>query len=119
MKHSYSGAATIHLTGDWTITGVVQQVPRLTGLEMRRTCRAGTVAVDCSGIAEIDLSGFQLLYVWLHCIQLHGLRPELVNMPVWMYEAQKRQGVAQVFENELMERWADDCSSRDAAMVVD
>lgn len=103
MKHP-SGASTIHLTGDWTITGVVQQVPRLTGLEICGTCSVKTVAVDCSGINGIDLSGFQLLYVWLHCIQLNGLHPELVNMPDWMHEAQKRQGVAQVFEHEIQER---------------
>jgi len=79
-------------------------VTRLTELEIRNTRPGGSVVIDCSGIDQIDLSGFQLLYVWLHCMQLSGVRPELVNMPEWMLEAQQRQGIAQVFENELQER---------------
>lgn len=60
----------------------------------------GTVVVDCSGIRGIDHNGFQLLYVWLHCIQLRGMHPELVNMPGCMREAQERLGIKQLFENE-------------------
>jgi len=99
MNPAYSSAATTHLTGDWTIAGVVQQVSRLTEFEIGCARSGVTVVVDCSGIAGIDLSGFQLLYVWLQCIQLRGLRPKLVNMPEWMREAQELQGVSQVFEN--------------------
>jgi ABC-type transporter Mla MlaB component len=83
---------------------VVQQVSRLAELEIGGARPGDAVVIDCSGIAEIDLSGFQLLYVWLQCIQLSGLRPELVNIPEWMLEAQERQGITQVFEKELQER---------------
>jgi ABC-type transporter Mla MlaB component len=104
MQATQLSAATTRLIGDWTIAGVIQQVTRLSELEIRSGRSGDTVVIDCSGIDQIDLSGFQLLYVWLHCMQLSGLHPELVNMPEWMREAQQRQGIAQVFENELQER---------------
>jgi len=104
MKTTHSCAETTRLIGDWTISGVVQQVTRLTELEIRSSLPGVPVVIDCSGIDRIDLSGFQLLYVWLHCMQLNGLHTELVNMPEWMCEVQQRQGVAQVFENVPQER---------------
>lgn len=104
MKTTHSCAETTCLIGDWTISGVVQQVTRLTELEIRSSRPGAPVVIDCSGIDRIDQSGFQLLYVWLHCMQMNGLHPELVNMPEWMREAQQRQGIAQVFEHELQER---------------
>lgn len=104
MKRTHSCAATIHLIGDWTITGVVKQVSHLTGLHNSGARPGDPVAIDCSGIAGIDLNGFQLLSVWLHCIQLSGLRPKLVNVPNTMREAQKRQGITQLLDNELQER---------------
>jgi len=78
-------------------------VNQLTEFEIGCARSGVTVVVDCSGIAGIDLSGFQLLYVWLHCIQLSGLRPELVNMPDWMREAQELQGIKQIFEDNTRE----------------
>jgi len=75
----------------------------LTELEIGSTRKGIAVAVDCSGINGIDMSGFQLLYVWLHCIELSGLHPELVNMPEWMRETQEVLGVTQVFDNDIRE----------------
>jgi ABC-type transporter Mla MlaB component len=94
-----TGAAA-HLSGDWTIAGVGQQVASLTAFRIDDAGPGATIAIDCSGIDGIDLSGFQLLFVWLHCIQLRGLRPELVNMPEWMSAAQERQGLATLFTCE-------------------
>lgn len=106
MNRSHSYEATAHLTGDWTMAGVVKQVSRLTELDIRGIRPGIPAVIDCSGIDRIDLSGFQLLYVWLHCLELNGLRPELVNVPPWMREAQLRQGLAQAFEGEPSEREA-------------
>jgi ABC-type transporter Mla MlaB component len=101
---SIDSISTTHLIGDWTFTGVAQQVVRLTELQFCGVHSPGaTVVIDCSGIEGIDLNGFQLLYVWLHCIHMRGLRPELVNLPDWMCDAQERLGITRVFENESME----------------
>jgi ABC-type transporter Mla MlaB component len=98
---SKTSVSTTHLNGDWTISGIVQQLPRLTKLKFNTDRANAIIAVDCSGIEEIDLHGFELLYVWLHCIKLRGLRTELVNIPDWMREAQVRMGVNQAFESEM------------------
>jgi anti-anti-sigma regulatory factor len=98
MGAGISATATARLSGDWTIAGVGQQVASLTEFRIEGTGPDTTVAIDCSGIDGIDLSGFQLLFVWLHCIRLRGLRPELVNMPDWMSTAKERQGLNRLFE---------------------
>lgn len=84
--------ATTRLTGDWTIMGVVRQATRLTQSEINDGYPA-TVVVDCSGIDDIDMNGFELLYFWLHCIRLRGLRPVLKNIPECMRVAQQRLGI--------------------------
>ena len=102
-----NNAATVHeahLSGDWTIAGVGQQVASLTEFRINGADSGATVAIDCSGINGIDLSGFQLLFVWLHCIRLRGMRVELVNMPDWMQEARQQQGLAHSIDYELQER---------------
>lgn len=100
MKAVSSSVVTKRLNGDWTITGVVQQVACLTESRHGDSRSSGTVAIDCSGIEKIDLSGIELLGTWLECIQLSGRRPELVNMPVCMRETGKRLG-----SNEL-KKWS-------------
>lgn len=99
---SKTSISTTHLNGDWTIGGIVQQLPRLTKFQFYTDREDATIAIDCSGIKEIDLHGFELLYVWLHCIKLRGLRTELVNIPDWMREAQMRMGVNHAFESEML-----------------
>lgn len=101
---SNTSISTTNLIGDWTLTGIVQQVASLTKFENNAVHPGDTVVIDCSGIDRIDLNGFQLLYVWIHCIQLRGFHPELVNMPQWMCEAQERERAVRAIENELHER---------------
>jgi len=112
METITSSITTTHLAGDWTIAGVVQQLPRLAQSEISGARPGGTVVIDCSGIRGIDHNGFQLLYVWLHCIQLRGLRPELVNLSGSMREAQERLGIKQLFENELKKQSYDMAGNR-------
>jgi ABC-type transporter Mla MlaB component len=118
MEQPHAKAVATRLIGDWTMTGVVQQVTRLTELEIRNSRPGSTVIIDCSDINRIDLGGFQLLYVWLHCIQLNGLKPELVNVPEWMREAQDRLRISQVFKIELQERVAVDRKQRPMASNI-
>lgn len=98
---SKTSISITHLNGDWTIAGIVQQLPRLTKFQFNTDRTDATIAIDCSGIEEIDVHGFELLYVWLHCIKLRGLRTELINIPDNMLKAQMRMGVKQVFGSEM------------------
>ena len=104
MGHTGSFATTAHLSGDWTIAGVVQQVALLTEFQAAESAPGATVVIDCSGIDEIDLSGFQLIFAWLHCIRIKGLQHELINVPDWMRDGQRRLGITLESEPELTER---------------
>lgn len=88
-------AATMQLNGDWTIAGVGQQLSTISCLPFQED--TGTVAIDCSGIDQIDLSGLQLLHVWFHCIRLRGLQPSLCNVPDAMMTSLARLGMADNF----------------------
>ena len=70
-----------HLNGDWTINGVVRQIAPLVELSNCWDCSYPTVDIDCSGIEGIDSCGFQLLYTWMHCLEIKGIESKLVNLP--------------------------------------
>ncbi|MFZ4857764.1 MAG: STAS domain-containing protein [Desulfuromonadaceae bacterium] len=38
------------------------------------------IRIDCRGVHTADISGLQLLYVWMQCARLRGVESELVNM---------------------------------------
>ena len=85
---------TEKIGGDWSITGIVQQAKPLVELSNGYHETARSINIDCGGIKIIDLSGFQLLYVWMQCLHLRGFRAELINIPDFMQEAQKGLGFA-------------------------
>lgn len=86
------------LTGDWTIAEITQHVEKL--MKLSNDSMPGEISIDCSGIRAIDLSGFQLLYVWLRCLQIKGLRPRLVNIPEQILESQRMLGFQPTFSSE-------------------
>ena len=69
------------LNGDWTVNGVVRQIEPLVELSNCWDCNSSTVDIDCSGIEEIDSCGFQLLYTWLHCLEIRGIESKLLTLP--------------------------------------
>ena len=87
------------LTGDWTIAGVKAQVERLTGYTSKTVHEPenSLMTVDCGDIVEIDMTGLQLLYVWLHCVRQRGLQPCLTNLPECMSRLMARLGVDKLF----------------------
>ena len=87
------------LKGDWTINGVVRQIPPLMALSDRWDRNFTSVDIDCSGIEGIDICGFQLLYTWLHCLEISGIRSNLVNLPEFAKESQYRLGLTDYFHH--------------------
>lgn len=81
------------LGGDWTIRGVTQQIDPLTALSEELDPETREVAIDCSGIEMIDVCGFQLLYTWLHCLQMRGFQPRLVRIPAPVAQSQRILGL--------------------------
>ena len=98
MKGRTSSIAA-HLEGDWTINGVVRQIDPLMELSRNWDRTSTVIDIDCSGIAGIDLCGFQLLYTWLHCLDIRGVKPKLVNVPDFVHESQDRLGLTALFDS--------------------
>ncbi|MDD5284369.1 MAG: STAS domain-containing protein [Desulfuromonadaceae bacterium] len=87
-----------NLSGDWTISGVMSQVDSLSdSLQKGGTGRKKNLHVDCARISNIDMSGLQLLHVWIECARMRGISPQLVNLPDGMQETIRRLGLGKCF----------------------
>ena len=86
------------LTGDWTVSGVVGQCKVLSrslqGLDSGRKKR---IRIDCGKISSIDMSGLQLLHVWMELVKMRGVEAELLNLPNDMQRTIERLGLGQSF----------------------
>jgi len=71
-----------HLSGDWTIAGVVGKLGLLTHL-LQQQASAGEkfIHIDCGEIDSIDMSGVQLIHVWRECGRMRDVNIQLVNVP--------------------------------------
>ena len=86
------------LSGDWTISGVVSQVNSLSqSLQKLESARNKRIHIDCGRIESIDMSGLQLLHVWMELVKMHGVKTELVNLPDSMQQSINRLGLSQSF----------------------
>jgi len=87
-----------HLSGDWTIAGVVTQVDALSNsLEKLSGGKNRRLHVDCAKIDCIDMSGLQLLHVWMQCANMRGVQTQLINLPEAMKQIIQRLGLNQSF----------------------
>ena len=74
-----------NLSGDWTISGVVKQLDSLSHALQNLESRGNKkLLVDCGNINSIDMTGLQLLHVWMECARIRGVKPQLINLPVDM-----------------------------------
>ena len=88
------------LSGDWTISGVVKQMDSLSNtLQSLESCGNKKLHVDCRYIKSIDMSGLQLLHVWMECARMRGVEPQLVNLPVDMHHKIQNLGLGQYFKD--------------------
>ena len=70
------------LEGDWTITGVTSNIDSMAlSLQQLEPGSGKNLRVDCGEIKEADISGLQLLNVWIQCARFRGVEPMLVNVP--------------------------------------
>ena len=93
----YEGGARVTLWGHWNLSSVIRQIESLSALQPLESGRAEHYSVDCAGIGSIDREGLQVLHVWIQCVRLRGLKPELSNLPEGMLESIKRQGLESCF----------------------
>lgn len=87
-----------HLEGDWTITGVADNIGSLVlSLNQMESGGEKSFQINCGQIEETDTSGLQLLNVWVECAKLRGIEPELVNVTDGMQRAIHELGFSHCF----------------------
>ncbi|ABL00283.1 STAS domain-containing protein [Pelobacter propionicus] len=94
---SYDGRTRVTLWGHWDLSSVIRQIELLSALRQLGSGGAERYSIDCAGIGSIDREGLQVLHVWMQCARLHGLKPELSNLPAGMLETIQRLGLERCF----------------------
>lgn len=70
------------LEGDWTLSGVTRNLDSLAqSLQQFEPGSEKKLRIDCGQIKNADISGLQLLNVWMQCVRFRGVEPTLVNVP--------------------------------------
>ena len=87
-----------HLTGDWTISGVIDQCEKLSrSLQELEVDRQSQLHIDCGKINSIDMSGLQLLHVWMELVRMRGVETHLFNLSDEMLQTIERLGLRHSF----------------------
>jgi anti-anti-sigma regulatory factor len=88
-----------HLQGDLTHSGVTHNIINLLAVSLQKIVSAGekNIRIDCERIRAADLSGLQLLYVWMQCAKFRGVEPELVNLSDNLQQTMQRMGLWHCF----------------------
>jgi ABC-type transporter Mla MlaB component len=79
----YSEGTITHLQGDITHAEITLNIINSLDEALHMTTRTGEkkIQIVCDKIKSADISGLQLLSVWMQCARLRGLDPELVDLP--------------------------------------
>jgi anti-anti-sigma regulatory factor len=95
---TYTNGTEVKLSGHWDLSGVVLQIESLSALhQLEESGLEKLYNIDCSEISSVDMSGLQLLHVWLQCVRLRGVKPELINLPEGMQQTIKQLGLENCF----------------------
>lgn len=81
MKFCSEGTIA-YLQGNLTHSGVTRNIINSLALFLQQISTDGgkNIRIDCGKILAFDISGMQLLYVWMQCARFKGMEPELVNL---------------------------------------
>ncbi len=96
---NHASGSEFKLSGNWNHSGVVFQINSLSTLQQLESGLDKLFRIDCSEISSVDMSGLQLLYVWMQCVMLCGVKPELINMPKAMQQAIKQLSLEKCFSD--------------------
>ena len=90
-----------YLQGDWILSGMTSNsIDSLSDSLRQIESGGGTdIRIDCGRVSSVDLSGLQLLDVWMQCAKFRGLEPELVNLPDSLQPALQKMGLRHSFTN--------------------
>ena len=88
-----------HLQGDLTHSGVTNNIIDLLAVSLQKIISGGEkiIRIDCERIRTADISGLQLLYVWMHSARMRGVESELINLSDSMRQSMQRMGFEHCF----------------------
>jgi ABC-type transporter Mla MlaB component len=96
----YTKAATAHLQGDLTHSGVTHNIITTLAVSLQKILSGNdkNIRIDCGKVHSADFSGMQLLYVWMQCARFRGVESELVNLSNSLQYDMQRMGIGHCFE---------------------
>lgn len=88
-----------HLHGDLTHTGVTQNIisSLAVSLQKSETGADKNIRIDCGRVRSADISGLQLLYVWMQCARFRGVETKLVNLSDSLQQTMAKMGLGHCF----------------------
>jgi len=107
-NHAYGTG--IKLSGHWNLSGLVHQIESLSTIQQPESGLGKLFRIDCSEINSVDRSGLQLLYTWMQCVSMRGVKPALINLPEGMQQTIRTLGLENCF-SDFSTELPDSCSS--------
>jgi anti-anti-sigma regulatory factor len=88
-----------HLQGELTHSGVTHNIINSLAVTLQNIVAGGekNISIDCKKIRTADISGLQLLYVWMQSARFRGVEPELVNLSEKLRQSIQIMGFSHCF----------------------
>jgi ABC-type transporter Mla MlaB component len=95
-----STGTVAYLYGDLTHSGATDNISTSLAISLQKIESKGgkNIRIDCGKIRSADISGLQLLYVWMHCARFRGVEPELFNLPDCLEQTMRKMGLRHCFD---------------------
>ena len=95
----YTEGTIAHLQGDLTHPGVTHNIINLLAVSLQKIVSGGdkNIRIDCERIRSADISGLQLLYVWMQSARIRGVESELINISHSLRQSMKKMGFEHCF----------------------
>ena len=87
------------LQGDLTHSGVTKSIINSLAVCLLKI-ESGvekTIRIDCGRVLSADISGLQLLYVWIQCARFRGVETKLINLSVSLEQTLANMGLGHCF----------------------
>jgi len=98
MKFFTEGTVA-HLQGDLTHSGMTDNIIKSLAVSLQQVTSGGekNFRIDCGRVGTADISGLQLLYVWMQCARFRGVETELVNISGTLRQTMQEMGLGHCF----------------------
>jgi anti-anti-sigma regulatory factor len=88
-----------YLNGNLTHNGVTNNIVNSLAVSLQKIESVGekNIQIDCGKVCSADISGLQLLYVWMQCARFRGVEPELTNLSKTLQQSLQTLGLGKQF----------------------